>query len=139
VIVSYPGRVTPLGIRAQVVEGEIWLDGSPTAYTELADIIEVGWRGTRTLSAPVGPLGTPLQELGIVETSAPRVMFRPDGAVLVVSGSMSALGLLATNLRGLGTVVKPGSHAHWEYFDGHPVFDPLSVPLIAEVISSEPS
>jgi hypothetical protein len=138
-IVSYPGPVTPLGIRAQVVEGEIWLDGSPTAYTELAEIIEVGWRGTRSLSAPVGPLGTPLIELAVVETSAPRVMFRPDGAVLVVSGSLSALGLLATNLRGLGAVVKPGSHSHWEYFDGHPLFDPLSVPTIAEVTPSEPS
>jgi hypothetical protein len=131
--------VTPLRIRAQVVEGEIWLDGSPTAYTELAEIIEAGWRGTRSLSAPVGPIGAPLVELAVLDTTAPRVMFRPDGGVLVVSGSLSALSLLATNLRGLGTVVKPGSHSHWEYFDGHLLFDPLSVPMTVEVTPSEPS
>ena len=139
VTVSYPGPVTPLRITAQVVEGEIWLNGSPAAYTELAKIIEAGWRGTRSLSAPVSPTGTPLVELAIVDTTAPRVMFRPNGAVLVVSGSLSALSLLATNLRGLGTVVKPDSHAHWEYFDGHLRFDTLSVPVTVEVTPNESS
>jgi hypothetical protein len=75
----------------------------------------------------------------VVETTAPRVMFQVDGAVLVVSGSQSALILLATNLRGLGTVVKPGSHTHWDYFDGHPLIDPVSVPTTVEVTASEPS
>ncbi|HUZ70503.1 MAG TPA: hypothetical protein VMU65_12420 [Candidatus Saccharimonadales bacterium] len=131
--------MTPLGIRAQVVDGEIWLDGVPTAYTEMAANIEGGWRGTRSLLAPIGLVVAPLLELAVVETTAPRVMFQAVGAVLVVSGSQSALILLATNLRGLGTVVRPGSHTHWDYFDGHPLIDPLSVPMTVEVTASEPS
>lgn len=137
-IVSYPGPVTPLRIKAQVVDGEIWLDGSATAYAELAEVIEAGWRGTRSLSASIDPAGTTLVDLVVVDTSAPRVMLRPDGGALVVSGSVSALGLFAANLRGLGTVVKPGSHSHWESFEGHLLFDPLSVPMTVNVAPSEP-
>ena len=131
--------MTPLRITAQVVEGEIWLDGSPTAYTEPAEVVEAGWPGTRSLSAPVNPIGEPLGELAVVDTTAPRVMFRPDGGVLVVSGSLSALSVLASNLRSLGTVVKLGSHTHWEYFDGNLLFDPLSMPMTVEVTPSESS
>ena len=66
------------------------------------------------------------------------MMFQPEGDTLVVSGSVSALSLLAVNLRGLGSVVQPGSHTHWEYFDGHLLFDPLSFPRTVEVTPDKP-
>lgn len=111
--------------------------GSPIAYAELARIIEAGWRGTRSLSHPQHPVSAPLTDLTVVDATGSRVMFRTQGSVLVLSGSPPVLSLLATNLRGLGTVVKPGTHTHWEYVDGQPLFDPLSVPMTVEVTDDE--
>jgi hypothetical protein len=125
--------VEPFDIAAEVVGQEVRIAAGAGAYQALADAIEGGWRGSRLLSVSRCPTGAPLDELAAEETAEPRARFTPQGGVLVISGSPAALGRLATNLRGLGTIVKPGTHTHWDYFEGHPLLDSSSAPLVIEV------
>ena len=133
---GYPDGVDPIAISASV-DREILILGCPSAYARLADDIEAGWRGRRSLSgAPQATCGS-LEELEIVETRLPRIRFRAVDDRLVVSGSTSALSLLARNLRGLGTVVKVGTHGHWEHLPGveNHLIDVESMPVVTEVLS----
>ena len=95
----YPEDVDEVAISAAELTGEIVISGRPSAYARLAEDIEAGWRGSRLLSRPPQATGhPPLEQLEIVETAVPRITFRAVSDTLVVSGSSSALSLLARNL-----------------------------------------
>lgn len=125
-----------LGVTAQWVDGsELWLEGTAADYSALADALQGGWRGRITVDRPAKATGEVLRALLIRETDATHVTIGREANAVVISGSTSALNLLAANLRRVGYLVQTGGGPlNWDYFDGHPLLDKGSVPTVTWLV-----
>lgn len=121
-----------VGVTAQWVDStELWLEGSAADYSGLGDALESGWRGTVVLDRPARATGEVLRAMLIRERAATHVTIAREANAVAISGSTSALNLLADNLGRAGYLVQTGGGPlNWDYFDGHPFLEKGSVPTV---------
>ncbi|MBJ7610598.1 MAG: hypothetical protein JF887_14415 [Candidatus Dormibacteraeota bacterium] len=121
-----------LPVRAEWLEGELILTATRNGYERLREWMRAEPEAAAHLEQTGTATGVLLAEVILSGTMSPRVTFKADGVRLRITGSAEAF--LVRNFEGLGTVVSPGSHSHWDYFPGHPLLASDSVPTLVEVL-----
>ncbi len=116
---------------------QVQVAGGQSGLSLLADALVSNQRHVLRLARPtqLEPWDGWLSGIEILPASGKVIVSLVD-RTLKIEGDPNGLTVLGNNVRKLAAGVL-GPHIHQEYYSGHPVFDPNTIPLILAVVEEQ--
>lgn len=123
-------------------EDYIDIDGSENGLRELVHLLRVGVNSSCLLGYKKLHQAEEAGDLLIldqitIDIKQDDVMIALNGNKVIISGSPEKLRLMSNSIERLFKPTFKISHTHFEYFPGHPLLHPESIPLIVSSVMQE--